>query len=236
MSSSNISTSNGTVSNIATVTVAFFDVDKTILSCNSASLWIKRELRLGYLSKKQYAQAIFWLGLYHLGVGRIEDFLRRASLWAKGESVNALQQRTKEFWETEVLQHIRAEAVESIRMHQARGDIVVLLSSATDYLCELLITELDLEHMLCNRFSASIDHMSVSGVLTEPLCFGAGKVEHAQQFLDAVGGIWENSYFYTDSHSDLPVLDKVGHPKVVAPDPRLRRLAQNRGWTILEWT
>lgn len=235
MFSSDISPSNTVVSNKQMVTVAFFDVDKTILSCNSASLWISRELRLGYLSKKQYAQAIFWLGLYHLGVGRIEDFLRRASLWAKGESVHALQQRTQEFWETEVQQHIRKEAIESIRMHQEQGDIVVLLTSATDYLCELLVGELAVEHVLCNRFSASTDNVHISGVLTEPLCFGAGKVAHAQQFLDAVGGQWENSYFYTDSHSDAPVLEKVGYPKVVSPDPRLRRLAQHRNWTILEW-
>ncbi len=66
-----------------------------------------------------------------------------------------------------------------------------------------------------------------------PICYGDGKIYWAEQFAEAHGIDLARSYFYTDSVTDLPVLERVGHPRVVNPDPRLRRVAQRRGWPVV---
>jgi phosphoserine phosphatase len=67
------------------------------------------------------------------------------------------------------------------------------------------------------------------------LCFGKGKVEHARVVADKLGISLADCSFYTDSASDLPMLEAVGRPVVVDPDPRLRRIAARRGWPIQSW-
>ena len=67
-----------------------------------------------------------------------------------------------------------------------------------------------------------------------PVCYGAGKTYWAERFAAAEGLDLARSYFYTDSITDLPVLERVGEPRVVNPDPRLRRAAMRRGWPVLQ--
>jgi phosphoserine phosphatase len=68
-----------------------------------------------------------------------------------------------------------------------------------------------------------------------PLCFGAGKVVHASAWARDHGVDLSASAFYTDSVSDLPMLERVGEPRVINPDLRLRRVARRRGWPIESW-
>jgi phosphoserine phosphatase len=68
-----------------------------------------------------------------------------------------------------------------------------------------------------------------------PFCYGPGKVQRAERWAAEHGVELEQSYFYTDSLSDLPMLERVGQPRIVNPDPRLRREANRRGWPILDW-
>ncbi len=91
-----------------------------------------------------------------------------------------------------------------------------------------------IEHMLCTRIDT--DGERFTGTYRKPACYGAGKVHWAEAFAVEHGIDLDASYFYTDSLSDLPMLERVGKPRVVNPDPRLRRLARVRGWSIETWT
>jgi putative phosphoserine phosphatase / 1-acylglycerol-3-phosphate O-acyltransferase len=73
-----------------------------------------------------------------------------------------------------------------------------------------------------------------TGEAVRPVCYGDGKMYWAERFAAAEGLELDQSYFYTDSITDLPVLERVGEPRVVNPDPRLRRLALRRGWPVLQ--
>ena len=72
-----------------------------------------------------------------------------------------------------------------------------------------------------------------TGEAVRPVCYGAGKIYWAERFAQRHGIDLERSYFYTDSITDLPVLERVGEPRVVNPDPRLRRAAVRRGWPVM---
>ncbi|MEO1336693.1 MAG: haloacid dehalogenase-like hydrolase, partial [Myxococcota bacterium] len=68
-----------------------------------------------------------------------------------------------------------------------------------------------------------------------PMCFGRGKLELGRAYLESHDERLNDATFYTDSMSDLPMMEAVGHPVAVNPDPRLRRTAKDRGWPIVDW-
>ena len=86
----------------------------------------------------------------------------------------------------------------------------------------------------------AINHLSVEdGIFTgepiEPICYGVGKVAHAEGIALKLNVKLAECAFYTDSMSNLPMLEAVGRPVVVSPDPRLRRVARKRGWPVQDW-
>ena len=110
---------------------------------------------------------------------------------------------------------------------------MVLLTSSSQYMSELAKQELDLDDVLCNTLEVTHDHFT--GALREPICFGEGKVAHARRLAEHLGASLSDCSFYTDSFSDLPVLEIVGSPRIVQPDPRLAREARRRGWPVMDW-
>jgi HAD superfamily hydrolase (TIGR01490 family) len=118
-----------------------------------------------------------------------------------------------------------------VAAHREAGHLTVLLTSATRYLAEPLGADLGIDHFLVTELVVRDGRFT--GQVIEPVCYGRGKVYWAERFAAEHGVDLTRSYFYTDSITDLPVLDRVGHPRVVHPDPRLRRLAQRRGWQVL---
>ena len=92
---------------------------------------------------------------------------------------------------------------------------------------------LKLDGILSNRFEVHDGHFT--GRAIKPLCYGAGKLHHASAWIDEHGGSLKDASFYTDSFSDLPVLEAVGHPVCVHPDPRLKRTAIRRKWEVADW-
>lgn len=213
--------------------LALIDLDRTLISVNSASGWIRRELRMGFMSPKQALVGAWWIGGYQLGFARMESAIEQAVATLQGEQEAAIRDRTHAFWREEVAATIRPGARRAIAAHQAAGDKVILLTSSSTYMSEICAAELGLDGWLCNRFE--VNEGLFTGRVHGQLCFGAGKVHHARQLAQELGVSLADAVFYTDSYSDLPGLEAVGEPVVVAPDPRLKREARKRGWRVESW-
>ncbi len=213
--------------------IAFFDVDKTVLSRNSAAMWVRRERRLGNLSVGQALRGAFWAALYELGLIHADDLIRDAARTLTGRPERDIVERTLAFWREEVAGLIRPGAVAAIAGHRARGDRCWLLTSTSCYLSEPVVDALGLDGYLANRFV--VKDGAFTGEMVDPICFGAGKRTHAELCAADAGVSLAECTFYTDSLSDLPALLAVGHPVAVNPDPRLRREARRRGWPIEDW-
>lgn len=213
--------------------IAFFDLDRTLLTVNAGKLWVRAELRAGKLSRWQAARAAAWIFGYHLGYSRIERVLAEGIATLAGEEEAALRARTRAFYDREVAPTFRRRARAVVEAHRARGDHLALLSSTSPYLAEPVVEALGLDHTLCNRFEVEGGRFTGRPVL--PLCFGAGKLDHARALAESLGERLEDATFYTDSASDLPVLEAVGRPVAVHPDPRLARVAARRGWALEDW-
>jgi HAD superfamily hydrolase (TIGR01490 family) len=217
-----------------TVSIAFFDLDRTLLSQNSGTLWIRRELRLGHITRLQALRAIWWLTRYQLGVSSMEDALDEAISALAGSSAHAIKERTRAFYEQEVRGLYRRGARLALEHHRREGHQLVLLTASSSYLSDLVAAELQLDAVLCNRFEVDAQGLH-TGKRSGALCFGAGKLEHAKAFAQQQGASLATCTFYTDSYFDVPVLLHVGRPVAVHPDRRLARLAVKKSWEIAHW-
>lgn len=213
--------------------IAFFDLDLTLLSVNSASLWIKRELRLGQMSKWYATKAAYHVLRYQLGTAALEPVLERAITRLKGLDEAEIEAQTRAFYEEEIVHRFRPGALEVIEAHRNAGDQLVLLTSSSPYLSRLVVEKFGFADFLSNRFVTECGVFT--GVAKKPLCYGAGKAFYAQEFAARAGQSLDESHFYTDSYSDLPALKVVGKPVCVHPDRKLRRYAQGAGWPIVDW-
>lgn len=216
------------------MSIAFFDMDKTVLSVNSGALWVRREVALGHLSKRTALKAMLWLARYQLGFASAEEMVAEAVSQIRGTGSAELRDRTLRFFEEEVRSAYRPGALEALREHRAKGDHLVMLTSSTNYLAELVARDLQIERVLCNRLE--VDARGVhTGRVEGRICFGEGKLVHALDEAQRHQVSLEACSFYTDSFSDLAVLERVGRPVAVNPDPRLRRHAARRAWKVVDW-
>jgi len=211
--------------------VAFFDLDRTILDCNSATLWVKRQVREGRMRKFDALKMGAMIALYQLGRGKIDDAVNEAIRGLKGELEEDIRERTETFWAEEVSQRIRPGAADVIDQHRQAGDRLVLLTGSSTYLSRCALEKLQLDDILCTLFE------SKDGVFTGEgtLCYGPQKRVAAEAFLKANGFEWDECSFYTDSYTDISVLEVVAQPVVVHPDPRLLRHARKVGWPVADW-
>ena len=215
-------------------TAAFFDLDKTLIDVNSGLLWANYERRQGNISLWQFTRAAFWNLLYHLSLIDMHKAFDEAVAFYEGDPFESLDTRTREWFLDEIAHRIRPGAEEAVAEHRRRGHDLVILTNSTCFEAKAAAEHWEFDDWLANEFPTD-DRGRLTGTFASPLCYAAGKVHHAEDWADERGIALEESYFYTDSYSDLPMLEAVGHPYVVAPDPRLKREADRRGWEILEW-
>ncbi|MFZ5443256.1 MAG: HAD family hydrolase [Myxococcota bacterium] len=215
--------------------LAFFDLDKTILSVNSGTLWVRREVALGHLSKRQALRAAAWLARYTLGFASAEQMVADAVAELTGTAAAPIRERTERFFEEEVRGTYRPGALEAIERHRRDGHRLVMLTSSTNYLAGLVAAELRFDAVLCNELGVDARTGLHTGQVVGGVCFGPGKLPHAEAEARRAGQALRDAVFYTDSYSDLAVLEAVGEAVAVNPDPRLRRHAQKRGWRVVDW-
>jgi len=211
---------------------AFFDVDGTLLSCQSGTLYIGFLRRQGLMDLSDQLR-IYWAFLtYRLGMLNMRRLADVTSRWLEGREEREVIEHCREWYMTEVSRYFRECVLDRVREHRDAGHAVALLTGGTHYLNDLIAEELGLEHVLASQLE--VVEGRFTGKPHGPLCYGRGKLTYAERFAAEHGVSLEQSYFYTDSITDLPMLQRVGNPVAVCPDPRLRREARSRGWPILD--
>jgi HAD superfamily hydrolase (TIGR01490 family) len=151
----------------------------------------------------------------------------------KGWSEREFAERCRRWVEDEVLPLLLPSALRQIERHRDDGHVLALLSSAPSYVTRPIAETLGVGEVISTQFEVSSGQFT--GKLIGPACYGAGKVHWAEDMVSRRQLDLSQSYFYTDSYSDLPMLERVGHRVVVNPDPRLRRAAKRRGWPVENW-
>lgn len=215
-------------------TAAFFDLDLTLIDVNSGVEWAKHERRLGNITLWQLGRAVLWHGLYRLSVIDMETALDRAIEHYRGVASDDLDSRTRDWFHRHVSPRARPKALEAIERHRDQGHPLVLLTNSSCYEAAVAAETWGFDAYLANNFPTD-SRGRLLGTFERPMCYGPGKVARAERWAADNGVDLGASFFYSDSYSDVPMLERVGEPRVVAPDPRLRRAARQRGWKVLDW-
>jgi HAD superfamily hydrolase (TIGR01490 family) len=214
--------------------IAFFDFDRTLIAINSAPLWVKSELKLGHLSKWDAMKASLWIMQYHLGFAEMDTVVREIIEKMRGWKEVDFSARVSTFYTEQIRTQYRPKAKTVLTEHRHKGEKLVLLSSTSIYMAERIVMELELDDMLCNRFEVDAGGLYTGKPLGE-ICYGKGKLTMARAYAERHKVDLANCAFYTDSMADSSVLEVVGRPVAVNPDPRLKRLARARGWPVADW-
>jgi HAD superfamily hydrolase (TIGR01490 family) len=213
---------------------AFFDIDGTLLSVNTAPLYARYLRRHGRARRRDLLRTAYYLVQYRLNLLDIDRAIERASGMIAGQLESEVAAFCERWYDEMVRAYLVPAMRERLEQHRAAGHELALLSSSTSYLATPLARDLDVEHLLVTRLE--IVEGRFTGKPVAPVCYGPGKVHWARSFAAERGIDLSQSFFYTDSITDLPVLELVGHPRIVNPDRLLRRVARKRGWPIVERT
>lgn len=211
---------------------AIFDLDGTLLCVNSGKLWMQNERKLGRLDTLQTAQAIFYLAAYRVGFIDMNKAIAKAMVTIQGMQEDQLQIRVEEWFDAQVKPYTAEGCWSVIEEHRKQNHLLVLLTSVSIYEARVALEHFGLDVALATRYCVQEGHFT--GEVKE-LCYGPGKVMMAEKLAEERQIDLNQSFFYSDSITDLPMLQRVGYPRAVAPDVRLRRLAKKSGWPILNW-
>ncbi len=205
-------------------------MDKTLIAENSGSLYMKYRYQRGDIGAWELAKGLGAYIRYKLGALDIRAWTANMMVQFKGQKEIDLAREAREWFGEMVEETIYPEAEGLIREHRQQGHVVAIVSGATKFVVEPLAERLGVDHLIYTRLE--VENGLFTGRVIDPICFEEGKIYWLQQFIEEEGIDLAKSWFYTDSVTDLPLLELVGHPVVTNPDPLLYRTAIKRHWPV----
>jgi HAD superfamily hydrolase (TIGR01490 family) len=212
---------------------AFFDLDKTIIATSSTLAMGRSFYAAGMLGRRDVVKGAYARLVYHLGqvgqdrMDRMRDDLARTVAGWEAERVRSV---VADDLVTLIDPLIYDEAAALIETHHAAGRAVVIVSSSGEELVGPIGELLGADHVVATRMVV-VDGRYTGEV--EFYAFGPFKAEAMRELAAEHGWALADCYAYTDSFTDVPMLEAVGHPYAVNPDRPLRRTAVERGWPVL---
>ncbi len=212
---------------------ALFDMDRTLVRKETATLFVRYQRERGEATWRDLARAVYWVTQYTLGIVDAPAVAEKALRQFKGTREEALEDKCADWFVSHVQQHVCELGRVAVERHRAQGDIVAIVTGATRYGAGPVARYLGIEHVVASDLE--VRDGVFTGRFIAPLCYGHGKIERTQRLADRLGFAIEDATFYSDSLTDLPLLERVREPVCVNPDPRLLRLAKKRGWRVERW-
>jgi HAD superfamily hydrolase (TIGR01490 family) len=218
-----------------TAIAAFFDMDKTLLSSSSAVLLVRYMRQRGELARQDVMRFLAAMLRYKMGRLDMIETTRALVRELAGESEAERIAHTRQWFQEQLIDYVTEEGRRWVGGHRRLGHRVALITASPSYTADQLAEHLGMasEDVMATRFE--VEHGLFTGRMLEPMIYGQGKLDAARVYADQHGVDLRHSYFYTDSVADLPLLEMVGYPVAVNPDGPLRKLARNRGWSIVRF-
>ncbi len=213
--------------------LAIYDLDETLINADCSLLWLQFLIDRGLTGPAIMDNAKELDRRYHQGQLDMHDYVALQLRPHIGQTPAEATQEVELFIKEYVQPRIRPAAVESIRRHKARGDRCLVISASIDFLVEPIAAHLGIEDAIGVRIE--LNEGRITGRADGPICYREGKVLHLNRWLELQGEQTEGSWFYSDSHNDLPLLEQVDNPVGVSPDEKLAELCTQRGWARVDW-
>jgi HAD superfamily hydrolase (TIGR01490 family) len=213
------------------MTLAIFDLDNTLIADDSDYLWGKFLVDQGIVDKTTYEQinAQFYED-YQQGNLDMIAFLRFALKPLADHSIDQLH-RWREQFLAEIIQPILLKkAQDLVEKHRALGHTLLVITATNRFITAPIVEIYGIDNLIATT-PELIDGRYTGEIINVP-CFQGGKVTLLNEWLEKTGETLAGSYFYSDSHNDLPLLQLVENPIAVDPDEKLRTFATAQGWKM----
>jgi HAD superfamily hydrolase (TIGR01490 family) len=212
--------------------LAIFDLDNTLLRGDSDYLWGQFLVERGIVDRASYERENerFYRD-YQAGRLDIGVFLRFALRPLAAHSMARLQAWREDFLREKVEPLILAPARALVERHRAAGDLLLLITATNAFVTAPIAERFGIPNLIATE-PEQVDGRYTGEVAGTP-AFRDGKVRRLETWLAQTGHNLAGSTFYSDSHNDLPLLERVDHPVAVDPDPQLLERAQQCAWPVL---
>jgi HAD superfamily hydrolase (TIGR01490 family) len=214
------------------LSLAIFDLDNTLIAGDSDYLWGK------FLTEKGLVDADFYeqenqrfYDEYKKGTLDIYEFLSFSLEPLSRYDMETLDELHRDFMQQMIEPIMLPRGKELIEKHRNAGDILMIITATNRFVTAPIARSLNIEHLLATE--PEIAEGRYTGGVTDIPCYKEGKVERLENWLEKNQVALENSWFYSDSHNDLPLLGKVTHPVAVDPDSILEAHARVHSWPII---
>jgi HAD superfamily hydrolase (TIGR01490 family) len=209
--------------------IAFFDMDKTLLSKSSGVLYVRYLLSRRLINASEMISVLVISTQYSLNLLNFPRAMARMSRNIKGGDAAATKVLCDRWFDEYLRKFIAPKAVERLREHEQQGDTALLLSASTQFAVEPVARSLNIPfrctelEIANNRFTGEVVGMH---------CYGEGKRYWGERIAQERGVSLQDCTFYSDSYSDRALMEVVGHPIAINPDRKLLALAQLKGWPV----
>jgi HAD superfamily hydrolase (TIGR01490 family) len=218
------------------VPLVLFDLDHTLLPIDSDYSWGVFTQQIGWTDPvlfKQRNDAFY--EHYKAGTLDIHDYVRFATDAVREKGAAEAAAAHERFMREVIGPELLPQSLELVRGHLARGEQVVIVTATNEFVTRPIARAFGVDELIAVELERGADGW-ITGAIRGVPSAREGKVTRVEQWLAASGRGWADveATFYSDSINDLPLLEKVDHPVATNPDDRLRALARQRGWRILD--
>jgi HAD superfamily hydrolase (TIGR01490 family) len=217
--------------------LALFDLDHTLLPMDSDHGWGEYTVDIGWREPAAFkARNDAFYENYKRGQLQPAEYLMFATEAIREQgAIRSIAARAN-YMAAVIEKQVKASALDLVQMHRARGDFLLLVTATNEFVTAPIAQRFGIDHLIAVQLEKGANGW-YTGRSTGTPSYQEGKIERVMQWLAARGKTWsdvQHSTFYSDSMNDLPLLEKVHEPVATNPDPRLRALAEQRGWKILD--
>ena len=211
--------------------LALFDLDNTLLSDDSDFLWGCFLVEKGLVDKKKYDEANqrFYTE-YKQGTLDIFEFLAFSLQPLTQFSADQLNTLHKEFMQKHIVPAMTEKGKAQIKQHRDDGDTIVIITATNRFVTQPIAGAFMVDDLIAT--DPEIIDGKYTGKVAGTPCFQEGKITRLNEWLEKTSHDLQDSVFYSDSHNDLPLLEKVTTAIAVDPDDQLKTIALDRNWEI----
>ena len=215
-----------------TVALAIFDLDNTLLAGDSDYLWGQYLCENNIVDGEAYSKKNTWYYEEYLA-GRLDimEFLNFALHPLSLFTPEQLLEWRDDFFTRSIRPRISAQAQALVEQHRAAGDTLLVITATNSFVSAPVVAAFGIDNLIATE--PEMTNGRYTGRVAGVPSFREGKVERLNQWLQNTGHSMQGSWFYSDSHNDLPLLHLVSHPVAVDPDDELLRVASAKGWPVL---
>ena len=216
------------------MSLAIFDLDNTLIGGDSDFLWGEFIGEEGIVDASAYRKKNeYFYQQYDLGTLDIYAWLKFCLEPLTRYSMTELQEFHHRFMIQKIEPILLDKAQNCINQHKERGDTVLVMTASTSFVTAPIVKKYGINHLLATE--PEIKEGRYTGGVSGIPCFQAGKIDKLMPWLQKNEETLTGSTFYSDSHNDLPLLELVDNPVAVNADKILTKIAEKKGWEILNW-